>query len=195
MKHVPKKDWMTKWKNKVVALSSITLLGAAGTLLNRDAVLGQSAPTKDQAAENKINEKMIRSLIAELGNDSYERREAAAKRLAEIGEPALKPLENAAQKDSDPEVRSRARELMRVIDKSSLQEVRRFDGHAHDKYPIATRVAVSPDGKHIVTAGGRAAARTLCASSTCRAASSCNNLPDIADLSWAVSCWMAASRR
>jgi WD40 repeat protein len=106
-------------------------------------------PKKDAA-----DEKTIRMLIQQLGDISFEKREAAAKRLAEIGEPALIPLENAAQKDSDPEVRTRATELGRVIDKSSLQEVRRFDGHKRDKYPIATRVAVSPDGKHIVTAGG-----------------------------------------
>jgi hypothetical protein len=56
----------------------------------------------------------IQRLIQQLGSDSYAEREAAAKALTEIGEPALEALREAA-KSKDAEVRRRAAELVEHI--------------------------------------------------------------------------------
>src|SRR4029077_11245778 len=105
-----------------------------------------------QAKKEAADGKAIRALIQQLGDDSFEKREAADKRLAEIGEPALEHLEKV-MKAGDLEVRARASDLIHAIRKSFIHELRRFDGHTRDKGAEATRVAVSTDGKFLVTAG------------------------------------------
>jgi WD40 repeat protein len=116
-------------------------------------VLADDKPPAPEGKKEAADEKTLRALIAQLGDESFDKREAAAKRLAEIGEPALKLIESAVEQAGDPEVRARATALVRVIAKSFLQELRRFDGHTRDKGGEATRVAVSSDGKFLVTAG------------------------------------------
>jgi hypothetical protein len=48
---------------------------------------GQKAPKAPPVKKDSADEKTIRELIAQLGDDSFDKREAAAKRLADIGEP------------------------------------------------------------------------------------------------------------
>jgi hypothetical protein len=69
----------------------------------------RSAPA--QAAE----EKEIQRLVKQLASDDFQQREAATKRLTEIGEPALGALEHA-QIGDDPEVRTRAEDIVAAIE-------------------------------------------------------------------------------
>ena len=54
--------------------------------------------------------KEINALIKELGNDSYHKREAASKKLTDIGWPALKACYKASQHE-DLEIANRARRI------------------------------------------------------------------------------------
>src|SRR5205085_2412697 len=56
----------------------------------------------------------VQTLISQLGDDSFERREQASLHLVEIGELALDQLRQA-QRDKDPEVANRARECLEKI--------------------------------------------------------------------------------
>src|SRR5262249_28480172 len=58
----------------------------------------------------------IGRLIQQLGSDSFKEREAATKRLGEIGESAASALRHAA-KSPDPEVRQRAEGLLVALDR------------------------------------------------------------------------------
>jgi regulation of enolase protein 1 (concanavalin A-like superfamily) len=69
-------------------------------------------PVKKEAAD----EKTIRALIADLGDDAFDKRQAAEKRLAAMGEAALAPLEKAAKENADAEVRDRAERVIRAIE-------------------------------------------------------------------------------
>ncbi len=61
-----------------------------------------AAPAKKDAA----NDKTIRALILQLGDDSFDMREAAFNRLTAIGEAARGLLEKAAKDSTDFETRS-----------------------------------------------------------------------------------------
>ncbi|MCI0356937.1 MAG: WD40 repeat domain-containing protein [Planctomycetaceae bacterium] len=95
--------------------------------------------------------------IRQLGAEELKEREAAAKRLEQIGTPALPALREAAKADADAEVRLRAGRLVKIIERSLFTEARRWQGHQGTD-PIwglwVTRLAVSPDGRHFVSAGG-----------------------------------------
>jgi len=135
-------------------------LASAGLVTHHPAAL--STQTSDaataQAKKNTAEEQTIRDLIRQLGDNAFEAREAAEKRLAAIGEPALELLRLAATDNADPEVRERAGQLVRVIGTTLFREVRRFNGHigAVAGRLWVTRVAVTPDGKQVVSAGAGA---------------------------------------
>jgi WD40 repeat protein len=111
-----------------------------------------AAPTKD-AKKEAVDEKTIRGLIVQLGDDAFDKRESADKRLGEIGEPALDFLKKAVKDSADPEVRERASSLVLAITRTFFVQVRRFDAPIANGKPWITRVAVTPDGKHVVAAG------------------------------------------
>ena len=108
----------------------------------------------DQPKKEVVDEKTLRELIKQLGDDSFDKREAADKRLAEIGEPALKFLQTAAAESTDIEVRQRAANLLQAIGKSLFVEVRKLAGH---KKPggnaPATRLVITPDGRQVLSIG------------------------------------------
>jgi hypothetical protein len=87
-------------------------------------------------------EDRIAALIKQLGDDDFERREAASKALDRIGEEALPELRRAA-KGTDAEVRRRAEDLIQAIGERVFVEVRRFAGHTDG----VVTVAISPDGR------------------------------------------------
>ena len=107
----------------VLALLTGILISAAGTL-----------------------ETEIGKLIRQLGDDDFEKRETAGKRLLVIGEPALSALEQARKSD-DAEVRRRATELVDAIWQKEYREIACFRGHTE----AITSTILSPDGKRIAT--------------------------------------------
>src|SRR5262249_46483218 len=93
-------------------------------------VVLNSAPAT--ARKDAVDEKVIHGLVAQLGDESFVKRDAAEKRLLAIGMPALEPLQKAAKGGASLETRTRAADLVRAIGKSLLLEVRRFEGHAQE---------------------------------------------------------------
>jgi WD40 repeat protein len=114
----------------------------------------QDAPKPLEEKKDNADEKTIRALIAQLADDSYEKREAADKRLADIGEPALPLLKKAAEDSLDAEVRSRADLLIKGISKGMFTQVRSFGQHQGNSMPYASRVVITPDGSRAVSVGG-----------------------------------------
>jgi hypothetical protein len=57
----------------------------------------------------------IKALIEQLGNDVFAKRRAASRELETIGQPALTALRHAATTSDDPEIRQRARAILRAI--------------------------------------------------------------------------------
>ena len=67
------------------------------------------------AVADDPDDQVIERLVKQLGSDVFKEREAATKRLKEIGEPALDAVTKATT-SSDPEVRRRAEEIVTVIE-------------------------------------------------------------------------------
>lgn len=102
------------------------------------------------------DEAALRKLIDQLGDDDFDKREAAAKRLREVGLPALPLLRRAAKDSKDAEVRGRAADLAEAVAKSAFAQVRSFDPpRLTGLRAWVMRVALTPDGKQAVTAGDR----------------------------------------
>jgi uncharacterized protein (TIGR03067 family) len=64
----------------------------------------------------------IDQLVRQLGSPQFEEREAAVRRLEDVGEPALEPLRKAMS-SMDPEVRRRARALVESIESRDYQKL------------------------------------------------------------------------
>src|SRR5262245_26982254 len=92
----------------------------------------------------------IAKLIDQLGSEDSKARTAASEKLTALGDDALAALRNALTRHADPDVRLRAAVVVRAIEKKGLGEIRKFDNHKD----IVWTVAVSPDGKYAVSAGG-----------------------------------------
>ena len=82
----------------------------------------------------------IARLVKQLGDDDFDKREAATARLKEIGEPALDAVTKAAR-SRDPEVRLRAEDII-----TDYREPRLI-GHS------VLTIVVSPDGRRLLTGG------------------------------------------
>jgi WD40 repeat protein len=106
----------------------------------------QDAPTPPDAKKGAPDEKTIRALIKELGDESFEKREAAHKRLAAYGEAVLELLRRAAKEKREPEVQERLGQLIQAISSSFFVEVRQFERHKN----WTPRLAVTPDGRQVV---------------------------------------------
>jgi WD40 repeat protein len=89
---------------------SVCILGA---FIASCATLAQDIASPAGAKKKDADEKTIRTLIAQLGDESFEKREAADKALADIGRPAMPLLRKAAADATDLEVRDRAERLLR----------------------------------------------------------------------------------
>jgi WD40 repeat protein len=91
----------------------------------------------------------VRKLIARLGDDDADVRQAAAKKLESMGEEALPALRKASKSLPDVDARLRAGVVAAAIEKKLFGEIRCFKGHTWWVF----RVVVTPDGKHIVSSG------------------------------------------
>ena len=103
--------------------------------------------SQDAKAKSQLEEKAIRALIAQLGDNDFDKREAAEKRLLEIGEPALGLLKSAAKENADAETRHRVQQLLVAINRSFFSQVRQFGEAPQAPNPWANRVAVTADGR------------------------------------------------
>src|SRR6266481_4563888 len=81
-----------------------------------------AAPAARSADLDKASTAEIDTLIRQLGDGDYAKREDAAKQLKAVGKPAIPALKDAAETNEDPEVVSRAHALIKRI------EVRRVPG-------------------------------------------------------------------
>jgi WD40 repeat protein len=116
--------------------------------------LGSQALAQDnvktpEAKKTSVDDNTIRTLIAQLGDSAFAVREAAHKRLADLGEPALEMLQKAAKENVDPEVREHLRQLVQAITSSFFTEVRAFER----PQGYTQRLAVTPDGRKVVAIG------------------------------------------
>src|SRR5438128_11367977 len=89
----------------------------------------------------------IDQLVQQLGSEKFEEREAAAKRLEEIGAPALVPLSRAAESSDDAEIKLRAGRLLKIIGRKLHGAKRVFLGHETK----TTYAVFSPDGKRVLS--------------------------------------------
>ncbi len=122
-------------------------LAAAATLL---AVVHGSE--RIPAAPVKSVEAEVHRLIEDLGDADIPTRYRAAKRLAEIGLPAIGPLRKAAADHPSDEVRQRAAVVARDVERASFTVVRQFPVHPGDDWgKNANRVVVTPDGRRMLS--------------------------------------------
>jgi hypothetical protein len=101
------------------------------------------------AATAPPTEEAIGQLIRQLGSDDFDQREAAAKRLIDIGDPALTALNRATTSD-DTEVRRRAADILNAIDDRLYGPERTLTGHEGCIWSLS----VSADGKRLLTSSG-----------------------------------------
>ncbi len=114
------------------------------------AIVGVAVALTWAVGKAVAEEAEVGRLIDALGSERAADRDAAGKRLEQVGEPALDALRKAAASNADPDVRLRAYLVIAAIRKGELREVRRFEGHRD----IVWAVAFSPDGKQAVSCGG-----------------------------------------
>jgi hypothetical protein len=133
---------MLSEKLKIV-IASLAVLGAICS--PRLAYAGekkQDSPPAKGAAQDAADEKTIRALIAQLSDESFEKREAAHMRLAAIGGPALEILKKVAMDSKDAEIRERATRLIQEIQESGLQMVRSEFYHDFQKNGLSNEKLV-----------------------------------------------------
>jgi WD40 repeat protein len=116
-------------------------------------VLAAVALARSEGAPPATDAEIAR-LIEQLGSGEFAEREQAQKRLAEVGEAALGPLRKALESD-DAEVRRRARELVRDIERRLFGEQLCLVGHTGD----VVSVVVSGDATLVVSGGNDGTAR------------------------------------
>ena len=73
-----------------------------------------------EAVKDRPIDRTVAKLVKQLGDGSFKVREAAQKRLIEIGPPALEQVTKAV-KSKDPEVSRRAEEILKVISKQAAR--------------------------------------------------------------------------
>jgi WD40 repeat protein len=94
----------------------------------------------------------VPKLIDQLGDDDFDRRLATMQKLEDVGERALDLLQKAAKEHRDPEVRARAKEVIKLITDKVYGELKVM-GSPGTGYWL-NRVAFTPDGKQAVVSGG-----------------------------------------
>lgn len=114
----------------IVGLFALAALCGAPTL-------GAQEPTPPAAERKAQSEADIQALIEKLGAPKNADRKAAEGELTEIGEPAREALERAVQDHDDPEVRWRARRVLRKLDGHQPRLERRGEPGAEQPAPEA----------------------------------------------------------
>lgn len=87
----------------------------------------RDAEAKRKQAERERQRRMIASLVAQLGSDSFKEREAATDKLLKVGVPALGAVRRAVRESRDPEIVWRCRRLVTLLrDQEAKQLVAAF---------------------------------------------------------------------
>jgi RNA polymerase sigma factor (sigma-70 family) len=129
------------------ALTYRALAGPAEERLQPEAPPPPAGPRQEaKAPPVPVAEAEIERLIAQLGSEQFTEREAATTALEKIGEPAYGALHRAAETSSDVEVRRRAEGIIGRIEQR--WQLRVFPGNTHR----LIGVAVSPDGRQVLSA-------------------------------------------
>ena len=92
----------------------------------------------------------VNRLVDDLSSESYDAREAAGRRLVNIGEAAWDKVYEASQSANDLELRFRAAELLKTLEKRKFSPIRIWEEHRD----IVWAVAFSPDGRYLASGGG-----------------------------------------
>ncbi len=100
-------------RTSLILLLIMALFG--GGLLAMDALANTTQTTQTTQNKKDVDDKTIADLIKQLGDDSFEKREEAAKKLTAIGEPIRALISQAAKENPDAEVRQRAEEILAAI--------------------------------------------------------------------------------
>ena len=99
----------------------------------------------------------VERLVDDLSSESYDAREAAGRRLVNIGEAAWDKVYEASQSAKDLELRYRAAELLKTLEKRKFSPIRIWEEHRD----IVWAVAFSPDGRYLASGGaGRSSGAT-----------------------------------
>ena len=115
----------------------------AAPLLAQDLEDPNQPPTAAVLAE-------VERLVDDLSSESYDAREAAGRRLLNIGEAAWDRVFDASQSAGDLELRYRAAELLKTLEKKKFSPIRVWEEHRD----IVWAVAFSPDGRFLASGGG-----------------------------------------
>jgi hypothetical protein len=110
----------------------------------------QKDASQPAAKQDAADEKNIRALIVELGDNSFNKREAAQKRLFEIGRPALELLKKAAKENTDLEVRERATELVRKLE-AKTKKFSYVDLQSKANQKLTDTFGSSPEGNNLAS--------------------------------------------
>jgi WD40 repeat protein len=98
----------------------------------------------------------IARLVKQLGDDDFDKREAATARLIEIGDPALEALRKAVT-SKDAEVHRRAEDVVTVLETKLYGEQLCLTGHT----ARVMGVAFSPDGRRLLSASNDGTVRLI----------------------------------
>lgn len=113
---------------------------------NLTAPAGQSPQTRPASVPAASAEE-IKNLIAQLGDKEFEVRESAFRRLVEIGDPAEPALQETIKiKGQDPEVISRAKNVLKTIPVPNIKElIQDLSSQDGEKRLAATRKILELD--------------------------------------------------
>ena len=116
-------------------------------------LLGLALGSLSALAEPPADE--VARCIRQLGDDDYDRREAASRRLEELGLDVWPALRRAMNSEGDAEVRARCARLLDVGAQRLFGPLRQLNGHEQQ----VNALAISADGKRLLSGGNDASAR------------------------------------
>ena len=111
-------------------MAALAMVGLTTT----GAVAEDSTPVTDP----RTLERTIKQLIDRLGHDRFDVREAASRRLLEIGEPAIPALDTAA-KSVDAEIRTRGARILAILSRQSAIQCAYNDASLNYRAPADKR--------------------------------------------------------
>ncbi len=139
MTALPEPSARSAWTaRRLLALALVAALALAGGL----------APVRsDDKKDEKPDDKQIQKWIDQLGDDNEEVIKNAEKKLLELGEAAVEPLEKASKNHADADVRLRAIVLLKAVKRGAYRQLKTMTGHTG----WVRSIAVSKDGKRALT--------------------------------------------